>query len=126
MAKVALSTKVSEELKAELEEQAKEKDITLSEHVANLLTDSKDASENTEQEFNNLIKELNEKNSQIKELLEMQKNEQEVRLYREKILLIEKEQEQEKISIINEPNKTEETGSLKPEKKWWKFWRTNS
>lgn len=174
MAKVALSAKVSEELKAELEEQAREKNITLSEHVANLLTDSKNVSEKTERELNNLHKEieaknsqinnplekqineqefenlkkeldeknyqiknlletqkneqefehlkkeLDEKNAQIKDLIEMQKNEQEIRLYQKKTLLMEQEQEQGKVSIINEPKNPNE--NIKPTKRWWQFW----
>lgn len=120
MAKVALSTKIPEELKAELEEQAKKEGITLSEHVGNLLSNSKKDSEKSEHEFERLIKELDAKNHQIETLLKMQKNEQEVRLYHEKTLLIEKEEQQKKSSVINEPQKN---GHIDSSKKWWQVWR---
>lgn len=122
MAKVSVSAKIPEELKTELEKQAEEKDITLSEHVANLLTQANENTEKRQQEFALLVKEIQEKNKQIQEFQTMQKNEQEIRLYREKTLLIEKEQEQKKISMINESNSPEENGSINPAKKWWKFW----
>lgn len=124
MAKVALSTKVPEELKVDLEEQAKEKGITLSEHVANLLMATKKTTENSEQEFDRLIKELEEKNLQIKEFQEMQKNEQQIRLYQEKQRLIEKEEEQKRINMIDEPKESEKSEAIKPKKKWWQRWNT--
>lgn len=124
MAKVALSTKVSEELKIKLEEQAKEKDITLSEHVANLLAVTQKTSENSGQEFKRLIKELDEKNLQIEKFQQMQLNEQQIMLYQEKVRLIEKEEKQEKASVIDEP---EENRHVEPDdkinKKWWQIWR---
>lgn len=118
MAKVSVSAKIPEELKTELEKQAEEKDITLSEHVADLLTQANENTEKRQQEFALLVKEMQEKNKQIQEFQTMQKNEQEIRLHKEKQHLIEMEKEQQKLFAVNDEVKDER----ETKKNRWRFW----
>lgn len=110
MVKVTLSAKIDDELKKELEIEAKEKKLTLSEYVAQVLHQRNEQQEKTDKAYELLEKQLDAKDKQIDKLQQAQLNEQELQLYKEKSNLIDEQK------VLVEDTREES-------KKWWQVWR---